>query len=273
MPLIPHPRIEPVHLKNRVFLPGNIFVIRMTDSKSRRMEQFFNVDNRRRMNMRFDRRFVVCLFRHILSRSPVCNSGCYSCLLVFCVNVVLSRLAFGLCDFLFQNIFRLRQCVMFPGLNLNRFNRHVLIRHPVPRMLRPSARVRNVQLHIPRILTELVHQLQIPRKLCLPQQKRNQFPELRFVQRRLHPGPDPRKITRDRPDIRVKINLPAGSPFRIQGNRIPRKLQPVISRHPRPRRSPPASRRQPPPQRLRCSLSAIPQKHFPPHLLFPLPVL
>ena len=172
MPLIPHSRIEPVHLKNRVFLPGNIFVIRMTDSKSRRMEQFFNVDNRRRMNMRFDRRFVVCLFRHILSRSPVCNSGRYSSLLVFGVNVVFSRLALGLCDFLFQNIFRLRQCVMFPGLNLNRFNRHVLIRHPVPRMLRPSARVRpvrNVQLHIPQILTELVHQLQIPRKLCLPQ--------------------------------------------------------------------------------------------------------
>lgn len=221
MPLIPHPRIESVYLKNRVFLPGTVFVIRMTDAKSRRMEQFFNVDNRRRMNMRFDRRFVVCLFRHILSRSSVCNSGRYSSLLVFGVNVVFSRLALGLCDFLFQNIFRLRQCVMFPGLNLNRFNRHVLIRHPVPRMLRPSARVRNVQLHIPRILTELVHQLQIPRKLCLPQQKRNQFPELRFIQRRPHPASRPHKISRDCPDVRVKVNVPAGTPFHIHANRIP----------------------------------------------------
>lgn len=221
MSLIPHSRIESVYLKNRVFLPGTVFVIRMTDAKSRRMEQFFNVDNRRRMNMRFDRRFVVCLFRHILSRSPVCNSGRYSSLLVFGVNVVFSRLALGLCDFLFQNIFRLRQCVMFPGLNLNRFNRHVLIRHPAPRMLRPSARVRNVQLHIPRILTELVHQLQIPRKLCLPQQTQNQFPELRFIQRRPHPASRPHKISRDCPDVRVKVNVPPGSPFRIRENRIP----------------------------------------------------
>ena len=221
MPLIPHPRIEPVHLKNRVFLPRNIFVIRMTDSKRRCMEQLFNVDNRRRMNMRLDRRFVICLLRHIFPRSTVCNSGSYSCLLVFCVNVVLPCLALGFCNLLFQNIFRLRQSVMFPGLNLNRFNRHVLIRHPVPRMLRPSARVRNVQLHIPRILTELVHQLQIPRKLCLPQQKRNQFPELRFIQRRPHPASRPHKISRDCPDVRVKVNVPAGTPFHIHANRIP----------------------------------------------------
>ena len=106
-------------------------------------------------------------------------------------------------------------------LNLNNLNFGILIRHPVPRMLRPSARVRNVQLHIPRILTELVHQLQIPRKLCLPQQKRNQFPELRFIQRRPHPASRPHKISRDCPDVRVKVNVPAGTPFHIHANRIP----------------------------------------------------
>ena len=122
-------------------------------------------------------------------------------------------------------------------LNLNNLNFGILIRHPVPRILRLSNRVRpvrNVQLHIPRILTELVHQLQVSRKLCLPQQKRNQLTELRFVQRRLHPASKSRKIARDCPDVRVKVNVPAGSPFRIHGNRVPRKLQPEISRHARP---------------------------------------
>lgn len=122
-------------------------------------------------------------------------------------------------------------------LNLNNLNFGILVRHPVPRMLRLSDAVRpvrNVQLHIPQILTELVHQLQVSRKLSLLQQKRNQLTELRFVQRRLHPASDTRKIARDRPDIRVKKNVPSGSPFRIHGNRVPRKLQPEISRHPRP---------------------------------------
>lgn len=109
-------------------------------------------------------------------------------------------------------------------LNLNNLNFGILIRHPVPRILRLSNRVRpvrNVQLHIPKILTELVHQLQIPRKLGLPQQKRNQFPELRFIQRRPHPASRPHKISRDCPDVRVKVNVPAGTPFRIRENRIP----------------------------------------------------
>ena len=109
-------------------------------------------------------------------------------------------------------------------LNLNNLNFGILVRHPVPRMLRLSDAVRpvrNVQLHIPRILTELVHQLQVPRKLGLPQQKRNQLTELRFVQRRLHPASKSRKIARDCPDVRVKVNVPAGPPFHIYANRIP----------------------------------------------------